>query len=254
MTPPLFYWASEKPSKPARPFRHGRLNEGRARHHYPMSTDLPTYLRCKPLHPLEREAAVQVAAYLQQIEWPARHRVDIQFTFEVSNASKLDVVIADADPNEPAFAFRLSFNHWFLVSNPRDMFRYVIPAETAWTVAKRIALETKSDCKDYGPEWAAVYAQFTDASPYDVSQRLERFDARAMRLARGAMPVRCACPGDSGFSAYGGKRERLDAGEHVCARCKKGFRLIPMAEITAEMQAGVAYIKHAEARARTMRS
>jgi len=210
--------------------------------------DTPDYLDCKPVTALEREAAIALGACLQKLKWPGdRFPVELRFNFEITRAgsSALKVTRTTAPI---AGSAKVGFNHWYLVSKPADFFRFVIPAEAAQVDLQRRAMEEGRIVPDYGSEWARTYSGITDAPPQSPAELQERFDNRPLRLMKKQIPVRCDCPLPAGFQVYGGKPEKLDAGEAACRECGGKLRRAGEADYPPTISQSMAYLRHAVSR------
>lgn len=209
--------------------------------------ELPPYITCKPSHPLEREAALLVASYLEKLEWPSeRFTVTLDFKVEITRAGTSTITLLR---NEPPMAgvLKMRLNHWCLVSRPKLFYSSVVPSEVAFADVARRRLEMLHvEMDDYGPEWIRTFTRLTDAPPMKPDVVWRQFDTRGLRLAKKQIAVVCACPLPQGLKVFGGKGDslaRFEAGQLNCKECGKPMVRAKENQIHQQIRDDMAYVK-----------
>lgn len=205
------------------------------------------------IHPREHEVVRLVGEYLHRANFPLyRIAVTVGFTVGVTAFSNHKLHL-ELEKGAPTGKVELIYNTLFLMQRPAEFFKDVVPHEVAHVLANVSAFKQGKEIKEHGLEWVEWVTRLAPESVPSKHGPGEVFDARAVLLDQGGIPVIVAdCKESCRFNVIPqrkGVELALRNGELTCSsECKKSYRVGNYQDAPAEVLRDLEFIRDIKVR------
>lgn len=205
------------------------------------------------IHPREKEVVRLVGEYLQRANFPLfRIAVAVGFTVGTTHFSNHKLTL-ELERGVPTGKVDLIYNSLYLMQRPAEFFLHVVPHEVAHVLAGVAAFKQGKEIKEHGIEWVEWVTRLSPGSipakhgPGDV------FDARAILLDQGGVPVLVPdCEQSCRFNVIPqrkGIETALRNGDLTCSNeCKKPYRVGTFTDVPADVLSHLEYVRDIKVR------